>query len=139
VVVFNNEHTFSTEGDGTIVNLTDTILQIIGESEIQEGQVNVFVPGSTAAVTTIEFEPGLLQDLPEFFEKIIPSNIEYKHDATWGDGNGFSHLRAALVGPSITVPILNGKLLTGTWQQIVFIDFDNRPRKRSVQINIIGR
>lgn len=139
MVVFNNEHTFSTEGDGTIVNLTDTILQIIGESEIQEGQVNVFVPGSTAAVTTIEFEPGLLQDLPEFFEKIIPSNIEYKHDATWGDGNGFSHLRAALVGPSITVPILNGKLLTGTWQQIVFIDFDNRPRKRSVQINIIGR
>ncbi len=139
MVVFNNEHTFSTEGDGTIVNLTDTILRMIGESEIQEGQVNVFVPGSTAAVTTIEFEPGLLQDLPEFFEKIIPSNIEYKHDATWGDGNGFSHLRAALVGPSITVPILNGKLLTGTWQQIVFIDFDNRPRKRSVQINIIGR
>jgi len=139
VVVFNNEHTFSTEGDGTIVNLTDTILRMIGESEIQEGQVNVFVPGSTAAVTTIEFEPGLLQDLPEFFEKIIPSDIEYKHDATWGDGNGFSHLRAALVGPSITVPISNGKLLTGRWQQIVFIDFDNRPRKRSVQINIIGR
>ena len=139
MVVFNNEHTFSSEGDGTIVNLTDTILRMIGESEIQEGQVNVFVPGSTAAVTTIEFEPGLLQDLPEFFEKIIPSDIEYKHDATWGDGNGFSHLRAALVGPSITVPISNGKLLTGRWQQIVFIDFDNRPRKRSVQINIIGR
>lgn len=139
MVVYNNEHTFSTEGDGTIINLTDTISRIIDEREIQEGQVTVFVPGSTAAVTTIEFEPGLLQDLPEFFEKIIPSNIEYKHDATWGDGNGFSHLRAALVGPSITVPISNGQLLTGTWQQIVFIDFDNRPRKRSVKINIIGR
>ncbi len=139
MVVYNNEHTFSTEGDGTIINLTDTISRIIDEREIQEGQVTVFVPGSTAAVTTIEFEPGLLQDLPEFFEKIIPSNIEYKHDATWGDGNGFSHLRAALVGPSITVPISNGQLLTGKWQQIVFIDFDNRPRKRSVKINIIGR
>jgi secondary thiamine-phosphate synthase enzyme len=138
MVVYNNEYLFSTEGDGTIVDLTDKIVEIVEESSIQEGQVTVFVTGSTAAVTTVEFEPGLLKDLPEFFEKIIPSNIEYKHNATWGDGNGFSHVRASLVGPSITVPISNGKLLTGTWQQIVFMDFDNRPRKRRVQINIIG-
>ena len=138
MVVYNYEHAFSTEGDGTIIDLTDKITQVVEESGIQGGQVTVFVPGSTAAVTTIEFEPGLLKDLPEFFEKIIPSNVEYKHDATWGDGNGFSHLRASLVGPSITVPVSNGKLVTGTWQQIVFMDLDNRPRSRKIQINIIG-
>jgi secondary thiamine-phosphate synthase enzyme len=138
MTVYNNEYMFSTEGDGTIIDLTDKVAQIIEESKIKEGQVTVFVSGSTAAVTTTEFEPGLLRDLPEFFEKIIPSSAEYKHNATWGDGNGFSHLRASLVGPSITVPISKGKLLMGTWQQIVFMDFDNRARKRMVQINIIG-
>ncbi|MDZ7860145.1 MAG: secondary thiamine-phosphate synthase enzyme YjbQ [Candidatus Krumholzibacteriota bacterium] len=115
MVVYNDEYKFSTEGDGTIIDLSDRISATVLESEIRDGHAAVFVPGSTAAVTTIEYEPGLLSDLPDFFEKIIPSNVKYMHDETWGDGNGFSHLRAALVGPSVTIPVSDGKLLTGTW------------------------
>lgn len=136
--VYKDEYKFSTEGDGTIIDLSERISAAVLESGIRDGVAAVFVPGSTAAVTTIEYEPGLLVDLPDFFEKIIPSNVKYKHDETWGDGNGFSHLRAALVGPSVTIPVSDGKLLTGRWQQIVFIDFDNRPRERKVLVNIIG-
>ncbi len=136
--VYKDEYKFSTEGDGTIIDLSERISAAVLESGIRDGHAAVFVPGSTAAVTTIEYEPGLLVDLPDFFEKIIPSNVKYKHDETWGDGNGFSHLRAALVGPSVTIPVSDGKLLTGRWQQIVFIDFDNRPRERKVLVNIIG-
>jgi len=138
VFVYKDEYKFSTEGDGTIIDLSERISAAVLESGIRDGHAAVFVPGSTAAVTTIEYEPGLLVDLPDFFEKIIPSNVKYKHDETWGDGNGFSHLRAALVGPSVTIPVSDGKLLTGRWQQIVFIDFDNRPRERKVLVNIIG-
>ncbi len=100
--------------------------------------MTVIVPGSTAGITTIEYEPGLLRDLPEFFERIIPSGVMYGHDATWGDGNGFSHLRAAIIGPSVTVPVSEGGLVLGTWQQIVFLEFDNRPRSRRVHFSLVG-
>lgn len=129
---------FDTDGDGTIVDITRDLSGILEESGIETGQLAAIVPGSTGAITTIEYEPGLLRDLPEFFERIIPSGVVYGHDATWGDGNGFSHLRAALVGPSITVPVSGGGLVLGTWQQVVFLEFDNRPRRRRIHVNITG-
>jgi len=127
-----------TNGDGDIVDLTPDVAEDVRKSGIVDGIVCVHVPGSTGGITTIEYEPGLKKDLPEFFQKIIPRGVEYHHDATWGDGNGFSHLRAALVGPSLTVPIAAGKLVLGTWQQIVLLDFDNRPRKRKIVVQIVG-
>lgn len=136
--VFEKEYRFSTEGDGTVVDLTIPVAAALTESGVSSGQLTVFVPGSTGAVTTVEYEPGLVEDLPELFEKLIPSGKVYKHDATWGDGNGFSHLRASLVGPSLTVPVSGGELMLGTWQQIIFLEFDNRSRRRSVQISILG-
>ncbi|MFH1892310.1 MAG: secondary thiamine-phosphate synthase enzyme YjbQ [Candidatus Zixiibacteriota bacterium] len=127
-----------TKGDGDILDLTQQVSESVNKSGIPSGIVTVFVPGSTAGITTIEFEPGLQKDLPEFFEKIIPRNKTYHHDETWGDGNGFSHLRAALVGPSLTVPVVSGKLILGTWQQIVLLDFDNRSRQREIVVQVIG-
>jgi secondary thiamine-phosphate synthase enzyme len=100
--------------------------------------MTVFVPGSTAGITNIEYEPGLLKDLPDFLEKILPSNQSYEHDNTWHDGNGYAHLRSALLKPSMTIPFADGKLLLGTWQQIILLDFDNRPRQRTVVIQLIG-
>lgn len=135
---FEEVHRFRTSGDGTIIDITGLLDGTLRESGIATGQLTVTVPGSTAAITTIEYEPGLLADLPEFFEKIIPSGRRYGHDATWGDGNGFSHLRSALIGPSVTVPVSSGALVLGTWQQVVFLEFDNRPRDRKVHVNVIG-
>jgi len=128
----------NTNGDGDVIDLTPEVAEDVKKSGIVNGLVCVHVPGSTGGITTIEYEPGLKKDLPEFFQKIIPRGVEYHHDATWGDGNGFSHLRAALVGPSLTVPISSGKLVLGTWQQIVLLDFDNRPRKRKIVVQIVG-
>ena len=136
---YETEYAFSTDGDGTIVDLSGPIESALEASGVVTGQLTAFVPGSTGAVTTIEYEPGLLRDLPELFERIVPAGVTYHHDATWGDGNGFSHLRAALVGPSLTVPVSAGALTLGTWQQIVFLEFDNRPRRRAVHISVIGR
>ncbi|MFO7914674.1 MAG: secondary thiamine-phosphate synthase enzyme YjbQ [Candidatus Krumholzibacteriales bacterium] len=136
--VLNETISFSTDGDGTVRDITQQVENILEGSGIGEGQVSVFIPGSTAAVTTVEYEPGLIIDLPEFFEKIIPSGVSYHHDKTWGDGNGFSHVRAALVGPSLTLPVQEGKLVRGTWQQIVFLDFDNRARNRTVHVTVLG-
>lgn len=136
--VLNETIRFSTGGDGTVRDITQQVENILDAAGIIEGMVNVFVPGSTAGITTVEYEPGLIRDLPEFFEKIVPSGVSYHHDKTWGDGNGFSHVRAALVGPSLTLPVTEGKLVRGTWQQIVFLDFDNRARNRTVHVNIVG-
>ena len=108
------------------------------ESELKNGNLTVFVSGSTAGITSIEYEPGLLKDLPEAFEKLAPTGVTYHHDAAWGDGNGYAHVRAAMLGSSFTVPFDNCKLLLGTWQQIVVIDFDNRPRKRNVVVQMMG-
>jgi len=135
---FKFEYRFKTEGDGTVVDLTGELERIVNENGLQSGLLNVFVPGSTGAITTIEYEPGLIKDIPELFEKLIPSDRSYYHDQTWGDANGFSHLRAALVGPSITVPVSDGSLQLGTWQQVVFLEFDNRARNRRVVITFVG-
>ena len=127
-----------TKGFSDIQDITGDVAAIVGESGLADGIVTVFVTGSTGGVTTIEYEPGLLRDLPEAFEKIAPMGRTYHHDATWGDGNGFSHVRAALTGPSLTVPFSGGSLLLGTWQQIVLIDFDNRARTRKVAVQVMG-
>jgi len=132
------EYAFETEGDGTIVDLTGPVAALLLESGVRTGQLTVFCPGSTGAVTTIEYEPGLLRDLPELFARLAPASAPYHHDATWGDGNGFSHVRAALVGPSVTVTVSGGEMTLGTWQQIVFLEFDNRPRRRRVTVSVIG-
>ena len=129
----------STEGFSDIIDITHNVQEIVEKSEFSEGNALVFVPGATAGVTTIEYEPGVLKDYPEFMEKIIPSNINYNHDLTWHDGNGFSHIRASLQGASFQVPFVNGELLLGTWQQIILVDFDNRSRTRKVITQVIGK
>lgn len=128
----------STRGKCDIVDITDEVQSLIKKNDFVEGNVLIFAGGSTAGVTTIEYEPGLLKDYPNFFEKIIPSNLNYEHDNTWHDGNGHSHVRAAIQGASLTVPFSNGRLMLGTWQQIVFVDFDNRTRKREIIIQLFG-
>jgi len=130
--------TLSTKGFTDVIDITDNITKIAGESGIQNGLVTIFCSGSTGGITTIEFESGVINDLKKAIEKIVPSNIPYEHDNRWGDGNGFSHVRAALMKPSLTIPVVKGKLALGTWQQIVFIDFDNRERDRKVIVQIIG-
>ena len=129
---------FSTNGYCHVVNLTDEIARKVHKSGITSGIVTVFTPSATSGLTTIEFEPGLLEDLPEFFEKLLPSDKPYHHDLTWHDGNGFSHMRSALIGPDITIPFVDGTLQLGTWQNIVFLDFDNRSRQRKVIVQIMG-
>jgi len=130
--------TEKTAGFCDIVNITPKVQQHIEKEKTQSGLVALFVNGSTAALTTIEYETGLLQDLKEFVEKYIPSNRRYHHDDRWGDDNGFSHLRASLFGPSLTIPINNQQLALGTWQQVVLLDFDNRPRTREIIVQLIG-
>jgi len=128
----------STKGDKDIIDLTPKVAESVAQSEIRDGMALVFVPGSTAAITTIEYEPGLLQDLPEFLEKTIPAGKSYHHDQTWGDGNGYAHLRSALIGASFTCPLIAGRLILGTWQQIVLLEFDNRVRHREIVVQVIG-
>jgi secondary thiamine-phosphate synthase enzyme len=128
----------STRGDTDVHDLTDRVAQALREAGIRDGTVTVFVPGSTAGVTTIEYEDGVVGDLRDAIERVAPRNIPYAHDAKWGDGNGYAHVRAALLGPSLSVPFQGGRLLLGRWQQIVLVDFDNRPRKREVVLQIIG-
>ncbi len=137
-MVFSDAISLSTKGFCDIQDITSPVSAIVGKCKIQNGTVTVFCPGSTGAVTTIEYESGVLEDLKKAIERIAPSNISYAHDQRWGDGNGFSHVRAALLGPSLTVPILQSSLALGTWQQIVFIDFDNRGRRRNILVQVIG-
>jgi secondary thiamine-phosphate synthase enzyme len=128
----------STKGFTDIIDMTHDVVGVLERSKIEDGLVTVFCPGSTGSVTTIEYESGVLKDLQKAIEKIIPSNIPYEHDRRWGDGNGFSHVRAALMKPSLTIPLIKGRLTLGTWQQIVFIDFDNRRRERNILIQVMG-
>ncbi|MPZ75670.1 MAG: YjbQ family protein [Deltaproteobacteria bacterium] len=130
--------TETTQGFCDIIDITDKVTAQVQEGQITAGLMTLFVSGSTAALTTIEYEPGLVQDLKEFVEKLIPSDRRYHHDARWGDDNGFSHLRASLFGPSLQVPIERGRLVLGSWQQIILLDFDNRPRRREIVVQIIG-
>jgi secondary thiamine-phosphate synthase enzyme len=136
--IISDSLSFSTGGFSDMKDLTEEVSKKLSENGLQNGILNLFVPGSTGSLTTIEHEPGLVEDFSEFIEKVIPSNVSYHHDAKWGDGNGFSHVRAALVGASLNVPFSNGRLNLGTWQQIVFIDFDNRSRSRMVLLQFMG-
>lgn len=136
--VINDSISLSTKGSGDLINITDDLNEIISKTKLKNGSVTVFVIGSTAAITTFEFEPGLKQDIKEFCEKILPSDKSYHHDDTWGDANGFSHMRAALFGPSLVVPLVNGRLVLGTWQQVVLAEFDNRGRQRTVVVQVMG-
>lgn len=128
----------NSEGENDVIDITQQLSNIVKESNIEKGIVIIFVSGSTAGITTIEYEPGLIHDFPEMLSRIVPKNIEYKHDNTWHDGNGHSHVRASLIGPSLTIPILQGKLTLGTWQQIVILEMDTRPRNRNVILQIMG-
>ena len=136
--IFTAKLTQKTQGFCDIIDITAKVRDVIEKEKVQRGQLTLFVSGSTAALTTIENESGLVQDLKEFVEKLIPSDRKYHHDARWGDDNGFSHLRASLFGPSLAVPIENGRPLLGTWQQVVLLDFDNRPRTREIIVQLIG-
>ena len=127
-----------TNGDNDTLDITGEVESKVRESNLNDGVVTVFVPGSTAGVTTIEYESGVVEDLSKAIERTAPKDMEYKHNLRWGDGNGYSHVRAALLGPSLTVPFSGKKLMLGTWQQIVFIDFDNRSRRRELIVQIIG-
>ena len=127
-----------TKGFSDIIDITSNVTAIVEGSKMKNGTVTVFCSGSTGAVTTIEYESGVLEDLKKAIERMAPSDINYAHDRHWGDGNGFSHVRAALIGPSLTVPITRGALALGTWQQIVFIDFDNRKRQRKIIVQVMG-
>ena len=125
-------------GDTEIHDLTGELEQFLKQSGVENGQVVAFVPGSTAGLTTIEFEGGVVNDLRKAIERLIPRNMHYDHDERWGDGNGYSHVRAAMMGPSLYIPVINGQMTLGTWQQAVLCDFDNRPRTRKVIVQIQG-
>lgn len=128
----------STRGFCDVIDLTERVEAALQDTDLRNGVVTVFVPGATAGVTTIEFEAGCVEDLRETFERLAPQDAHYAHNARWGDGNGFSHIRAALLGASLQVPFSDKRLLTGTWQQIVLVDFDNRPRRREVILQFVG-
>ena len=137
-MIYSEKLSLSTKGFSEIIDITSRVDSAIGRSKIENGLVTVFCPGSTGSVTTIEYEAGVLKDLQKAIEKVAPSGIPYEHDRRWGDGNGFSHVRAALMKPSLTIPLIKGKLALGTWQQIVFIDFDNRSRERDLIVQMVG-
>jgi secondary thiamine-phosphate synthase enzyme len=127
-----------TTSDTDIIDMTPQVQEEIQRSAIRHGYATLFVPGSTAALTTIEYESGVINDLRKAIERIAPKDLYYEHDERWGDGNGYSHVRAALLGPSLHIPVIDGRLTLGTWQQIVLLDFDNRPRKRKIVMQIVG-
>lgn len=137
-MVRNETIEFQTRGHADMLDITEQVATAVRESGIDSGIVTVFCPGSTSGVTTIEYESGALTDLKRLFDELVPADRDYAHNLRWGDGNGHSHVRAALLGPSLTVPFVSGELQLGTWQQITYCDFDNRPRSRRVLIQITG-
>lgn len=136
--ILNDKIELKTKGFCHVIDITSAVERKLIDSKIHNGLVTVFVVGSTAALTTVEYEPGLVKDLDELFERIAPKNQYYHHEEAWHDGNGFSHVRASLLKPSLTIPVSEGKMTLGTWQQIVLIDFDNRPRTRSIVVQVMG-
>jgi secondary thiamine-phosphate synthase enzyme len=127
-----------TEGQGQIVDVTQGVLAVVRQSEVEHGVVSVFVTGSTAAVTTMEYEPGGVQDLQETLERLVPRARDYAHNVMNGDDNAHAHLRASLIGPSETIPLVGGRLVLGTWQQVVLLDFDTRPRRREIHVQVLS-
>ena len=138
MTVVTKDIAFHTNGDCDILDITSEVVKGVEESGVSNGTVTLFVAGSTAGITTIEYEPRLLSDFKNMWGRVIPQNIPYEHNKTWGDGNGHSHVRASILGASLAVPFVNKRLTLGTWQQIVFIDFDNRPRSRKLVLQIMG-
>ena len=136
--VHNAELRFSTEGDGDVVDLTDGVHSVLAQAGVRDGMVSVFVPGSTAAVTTMEYEPGGVHDLKATLDRLIPREGDYEHNRLNHDSNSHAHIRAAVVGPSETMPVRDGRLATGTWQQLVLVDFDDRPRERTVVVQVLS-
>ncbi len=136
--VFAGEIEVSTKGALDMLDITDGLCSLVDDSGIQDGIVNIFVPGATGALTTMEYEPGVVEDLKEAIKRMAPDDIEYEHHLKWKDGNGQSHVRAALIGPSLTVPVRRGSVPSGTWQQVVFIELDVRPRRRKLLVQIVG-
>jgi secondary thiamine-phosphate synthase enzyme len=136
--VYSCTFQINTNGASDIRDITSNVERVLHDSSIADGLLTVFVPGSTAGITTIEYEPGVVRDLRNAIERLIPHTLHYDHDSRWGDGNGYSHVRAALLGPSLTVPVIEGDLHLGTWQQIILVDFDNRPRNREIVVQIVG-
>ena len=136
--VFNAEITLEGTGGTDVHDLSGHLAKVLAESGVKQGQVTLFCPGSTAGLTTIEYESGVVEDLKGALERMAPQEMAYAHDARWGDGNGYSHVRAALVGPSLTIPLINGRPTLGTWQQVVLLDFDNRPRQRRLVVQVTG-
>ena len=136
--IINKFIVLNSKGENDIIDITNNVKKILLESRLKNGIVTLFVVGSTAAITAIEYEPGLQQDFPNMLEKIAPKGIKYQHDITWYDGNGHAHVRASLIGPSLTIPFINGQTSLGTWQQIVFVEMDTRSRKRKIVVQLIG-
>jgi secondary thiamine-phosphate synthase enzyme len=130
--------TLSTRGNADVHDITDELARLVAESGLTSGTLTVFCPSSTSGVTTIEYEPGAVADLRRLFDEIIPPGRTYAHEAAWQDGNGHSHVRAALLGPSLTIPFVNGRLTLGTWQQVIYIDFDVRARRRELVVQMVG-
>jgi secondary thiamine-phosphate synthase enzyme len=138
MTIINDSLSIETRGDSDMIDLTDRLSLLLQKHKLKTGQIVVFVPGSTAGLTTIEYEPGLKKDFSLLMERLIPRNARYFHEETWNDGNGHSHVRASLIGPSITIPFGQSKMLLGTWQQVVLIDYDNRSRSRELVVQFIG-
>jgi secondary thiamine-phosphate synthase enzyme len=138
MTIYSTTFKLDSRGDADILDITDPIASAVVESEFKNGTVTVFTPSATSALTTIEYESGCLADLRRLFNEIVDPDRPYAHNARWGDGNGHSHVRAALLGPSLTIPFIQGRLTLGTWQQIIFVDFDNRPRRRELVVQVMG-
>jgi secondary thiamine-phosphate synthase enzyme len=137
-MVVTGEISLRTNGNGDTLDITDKVEKFVIDSKLSHGTVTVFVNGSTAGVTTIEFEPGLVADFQKLSERLAPKNIPYDHNDRWGDSNGYAHVRASLLGASLVVPFTDRKMMLGTWQQIILVDFDNRPRQRTVIVQVMG-
>ncbi len=127
-----------TQGNTDIHDITHQLSMLVEQSGLKNGTLTVFCPSSTSGLTTLEYEPGAIADLKRMFEELVPSNREYAHNATWDDGNGHSHMRASLLGPSLNIPFIEGKLTLGTWQQVIYVDFDIRPRQRELVVQMVG-
>lgn len=137
-MVFTGEISVRSRGETDIIDITGEVEGKLAESKLERGTVNLFISGSTAGITTIEYEPGLVSDFRDMWQRVAPGGAAYQHDRRWGDGNGYSHVRASLLGASLVVPFNNRRLLLGTWQQIVVVDFDNRPRSRQIMVQVTG-
>ncbi len=138
MTVVTKDVTLQSRGNCDIIDITSEVAKNIEESGVNSGIVTLFIVGSTAGITTIEYEPNLLSDFKNMWDRVIPQNVPYEHNRTWGDGNGHSHVRASMLGASLTIPFVDKKLILGIWQQIIFVDFDNRPRSRKIAIQILG-